>query len=306
VLARLFRWKSTLERLGAVPPPPAPTDASPVASPVGRLGELPLPWVALLCGLLPFFVYWLSWQPHLAIFPQHGFLEYNKMMYDAHKATKGPEAHAYCSHFYTWPFMVRPVAYYYQTEDVPADEPGAPPAKIVRDIHAMANPAVVWLSTVALLGISLTLAWQKLERLRAPAKGARDASGGWLESALQLYDHRLAPEKPEIWGMFFLVANYVANMLPWIGVKRCLFFYHYMEAYVFAILALAFLVESWSQSLNDVAWQVRGQRVRAGDLFLYGVVAIVGVAFELYLPLFIGLPITNEQFYRLMFVTSWI
>jgi len=61
----------------------------------------------------------------------------------------GSNVHPYCSTWYTWPLMIRPVAYFYQTAQTATNHcqlwnllpAGA--GKVVYDVHAIGNPALV-------------------------------------------------------------------------------------------------------------------------------------------------------------------
>lgn len=352
--------------------------------PIERLGDLSLPSVALCLVVLPLLTYRAVWEPHLEMYPKgRTFWEWQKAMLDSHTATGGNEAHGYCSKWYTWPFLLRPVAYYYVTDKQPAAKAGDPEVTIVKDIHAIANPVVCWLSTVAMLGILGTGAWtwgssyvrwlwarppparelpawawagitlavlvltiggllvaalkqgpsvlmgllavcvglfglgtlialllRSRQRPAPKTTGKRKsapAGPGLVASACDFWNEVVAPAEPDAWLAAFLSGNYVANTLPWIGVKRCLFLYHYMEAYVFAILALAFMLPKWCESLNVYELgRVKGVPIGAGDAVFWLVVGVTLGAFVYWLPIFIGLPITYDAFYHRMLLMSWI
>lgn len=360
--------------------------------PVERLGELSLPSMLVL-GVVFALTYYVIWIPHLRIYPkdeanQKGrtFLEWQKAMLDAHIATGGEEAHGYCSKWYTWPFMLRPVAYYYVTDKEPGKNPGDPEVTLVKDIHAIANPIVCWLATIALFGITgagawtwgssylrwlwarpppekpwstwtfvflgtaslvliaagvavaalsqglrtlLGLSWvgaglfahatcvalfvRDWQRRQKPPKRKPSPGGALVDRLLGVWLEVVPPANEAAWLAFFLVGNYVVNMLPWIGVKRCLFFYHYMEAYVFAILALAFLVPRWCESLDDPTpvggWGPFSAATlwhRRGEVVFWIIVAGAVASFVYFLPIFVGLPLTTDAFYQRMWLTRWI
>jgi len=75
-----------------------------------------VPWQALLLylGIVPLVTYSLLWIPHLRL-NQVSFLEIHHQLWTVHQSIGGDgAAHPYCSAWYSWPFMVRPVSYLYQ------------------------------------------------------------------------------------------------------------------------------------------------------------------------------------------------
>jgi len=102
----------------------------------GQLPELLQQWAQLrpaaiagYLGLVPLLTYSLLWTPHLAMNPQLGFGDVHARIWNYHQQVeRGPQVHPYCSRWYSWPLMVRPVAYAYQKQ-------GAS----VRAVHAMAT-----------------------------------------------------------------------------------------------------------------------------------------------------------------------
>jgi dolichyl-phosphate-mannose-protein mannosyltransferase len=84
----------------------------------------------------------------------------------------------------------------------------------------------------------------------------------------------------------YLLLGYFANYAPWLLVKRCLFIYHYMSAAVFSFVALAWLV---SQMLEQ-----KGTFRYLG----YGIVAVVLLTQIFFMPIWLGIPILESDFYH--------
>ncbi len=226
-------------------------------------------------GLLPAIAYWASWQPHLWLNPQPGFWEMQRRILNFHQSVgSGPDVHPYCSPWYTWPLLWRPVAYFYHiAQDTQSPVPQYPelPASLGRvlyDVHAMGNPWLWWLSAAAIALMALLL----LQQL---------AAGAGLEGTTAL--------------SLFLVSNYGANLLPWMNVSRCTFLYHYLSSLVFALLALAWMVDHWLQSPRLLYRQ-------AGWLTILVAIA----AFVFWLPIYLGLPLTPEGYRLRMWFPNWI
>ncbi|MFN5516414.1 MAG: phospholipid carrier-dependent glycosyltransferase [Cyanobacteriota bacterium] len=219
----------------------------------------PLP-VVLTLVLLPALTYSLLWIPHLLLNPDYRSLEgFGRIHWETwqyhNRIGNDPSVHPYCSPWYSWLILWRPVAYYYQTV-------GA--HQIIYDVHSMANPILLWLSTGALLL--------------------------WFGSLILNRD-RAYPREIS----FYIGVNYLVNLLPWLKISRCAFFYHYMSAYLFSWFALALVLETlWHQRsafARPVFWLTLGMIILG---FLY------------WLPIFLGLPLTPAAFGARMLLRSWI
>ena len=230
-------------------------------------------------AIIPVVTYSLLWIPHLQMNPKPGFWQAQHDILTFHeKIGSGPEVHPYCSKWYSWLLMWRPVAYFYQTarnttEQVPAYPPlPADAAKVIYDVHAMGNPFLWWLSTAAIFLLLLMLTLRFLEGV------------GW----------KSAPT-PHSWIALYLVLNWLANLLPWVRVTRCIFLYHYMGSSVFSGLALAWLVDRWLHSDEP---HFRSAAVT--------IIFLVLLAFVFWLPIYLGLPLPFQGYRFWMWFSSWI
>jgi dolichyl-phosphate-mannose-protein mannosyltransferase len=231
-------------------------------------------------GIIPILVYSVSWIPHLILNPSPNFFQMQKEILVYHQGVgNGPEIHPYCANWYTWPLMIRPLAYFYHNtaevkkvvSDIPAQVGNTP---LIYDVHAMGNPILWWLSTAAIL-LVLVVAIQRLLNINHP----------YAKSALM----------PSTWIALYLVANYAANLLPWARVTRCVFLYHYMGASVFSGLALAWIVDRWLQhekkEFRDLGWATIG---------------LILLAFGFWMPIYLGLPLSPAAYQWRMWFPSWI
>lgn len=242
----------------------------------------------LLClGVLPAAVYGLAWIPHLQLEPKWGFWEVHEQILKFHREMKNSEqVHPYCSGWYSWPVMVRPLVYFYErarntAEAVPAHPPlpeGA--GQVIYDVHAMGNPVLWWLSGAAMLLLFFMLA----HRLRVAVFGT-SASRQPVRF----------PQPAELWAVFYLAVNYAANWLPWMLVTRCTFIYLYMGASVFSFLGLAWAVERWLRSYQP-------QRRAMGVTVIFAIL----LALVFWLPVYWGLPLSQGEFDLRMWFRSWI
>ncbi|WP_017305311.1 dolichyl-phosphate-mannose--protein mannosyltransferase [Spirulina subsalsa] len=249
------------------------------ATPLQNLTQLNLLHILFYWLLIPAVTYALTWIPHLIMNPQPGFWEMHSKILRFHQEVgSGPDIHPYCSPWYSWPFMWRPVAYFYYTTQNPEEMiPAYPPlppgiGSIIYDVHAMGNPFLWWFSSAAILLLILVVIQQCW-------------SGKIRKSSLSL------PMGLVLYG----VVNYCANLLPWMKVSRCVFIYHYMGASVFATFALAWMIDNWLHHPRP--------------LYRYlglGAIALVIIAFYFWLPLYLGLPLSKEGYQIRMWFRNWI
>lgn len=258
-----------------------PTDVvyKPSRMPLQNLTQLNLLHILFNLGIIPVLFYCIIWIPHILLNPEYGLWEVQKEILSYHQRVGGNNVHPYCSPWYTWLLMIRPVAYFYHTsrntvEPVPIFPPlPAGAGKVIYDVHAMGNPILWWLSTAAILLLLLLAIKGFLSR------------DGFFKS----------PPTTSGWLVLYLVFNWLANLLPWLDVKRCTFLYHYMGSSVFAGLGIAWIVDRW------LASNQRGLRT-AG----VAVTCLIIAGFIFWMPIYLGLPLSPEGYKLRMWLTSWI
>jgi dolichyl-phosphate-mannose-protein mannosyltransferase len=232
-----------------------------------KLSNLNLGEIGFFLLLVPAGVYCLSWIPHLMQNPTPDFwqMQYEILHYHS-KVGNGKAVHPYCANWYTWPLMMRPLAYYYEVVKNPLN----PDLEKIYDVHAMGNPVLWWLA----FGTMMVMAWRFLK-----------SCVGW--------GLRWNLNEPTVAIPIFLLANYGANLFPWIPVTRCIYIYHYMGSLVFAIIGLAWFIDRWLHSPNS---QWRG----------FGVTAIfsIAAAFAWWMPVYLGLPLSRSELAMRMLFTE--
>ncbi|MGA1603599.1 MAG: phospholipid carrier-dependent glycosyltransferase, partial [Prochlorothrix sp.] len=260
----------------------------------GDLGDPELPdrllqlhwsdWVIYL-GLVPFLFYRLVWVPHLALNSEFTFWQNQAQGLFSHASVgSGQEIHPYCSQWWGWPWLVRPVAYWYET----VTDAGQ---TWVYDVHAIGNPVLWWVSSLTVLFAALILIYERwacfwcgVRRLWSRVVGNATPAPG-LQWSIQPADRQL---------LTYLLVNLGANWLPWIGVSRCLFLYHYMAASIYGFLVLAWLLERWFYS-SSLLFRVTASLVVVGVLW--------GLVY--WLPIYLGLPLEESVFRSRIWFRSW-
>lgn len=125
-------------------------------------------------------------------------------------------------------------------------------------IYFFGNPVIWWSSTIAIaFGIKYLLLSIKKRRL----------------------DEVLA----------ILFGGYILNLLPFIGIKRVMFLYHYLTALIFAIMILCYLIDKNKNSRN----------------IFTGIIAAVIAAFIFFAPLSYGLPLSDKSYETRVWFSVW-
>lgn len=89
--------------------------------------------------------------------------------------------------------------------------------------------------------------------------------------------------------VLILLGGYLLNFLPFIGIGRVMFLYHYLSAFIFAILALAYLID----------------QQRYSKRIFIAAIAIATITFIYFAPLSYGLPLEAGSFENRMWLNSW-
>lgn len=201
------------------------------------------------------------------------FVELNKQMYKSNATLTA--THPYSSKWYTWPFMIRPIYYWNKASanNQPSTVNSQPATsnKISR-IYFLGNPVIWWASTVAMLYLLLNV-------LHGLYRGVRP---------------KFLPA--------LLIGAYLLNILPFIGISRAMFLYHYFTALVFAIIALVYLIDQ----IQDPKTLPIGS-VRAGKKRIFTILLAVSVAsFIFFAPLTYGLPLSEKAYNFRVWLKTWL
>jgi dolichyl-phosphate-mannose-protein mannosyltransferase len=265
-----------------------PSIRPPNSHPLQNLRQLSLGQFVIHLALVPALIYYISWIPFIQLDPSTNFWQWQAKIIDYHHRVGGMSVHPYCSPWYSWMVMWRPVAYFYKTAQARAESVAivGPPlpegsGAVIYDVHAMGNPILWWLSSAAVLVlIGLLMEWVWV----------------WLKSYRQGNVIHVKPGAVFYrWTCLYLVVNWATNLLPWLSVSRCTFLYHYMESLLFSFLALALLVDRWLWSAQP--WH------RAASITT---IALILLAFVFWLPMFLGLPLSPGELTWRRWLPSWI
>ncbi len=239
-----WRWRAGEPRGPSVP--------GAVAWPVYLLVAV----VALIA--IPFLIYVASWFPFFLRGQFHGLADIiaqQKAAYDFNAHLKA--THPYASAWFSWPFLYRPVLYYYQPDGLGTDAWTGRP--LVAGILDLGNPWIWWTSLPCLV----LLVYFILKRRSFPAA--------------------------------FLAVAFLAQLLPWALVTRVLFLFEMTAAVPFMVLALAFVLATVAES--DLEVRLGGLSLRAAGRTLASIhLGVAILAFVYFYPVWTGLPISDQAY----------
>ena len=107
--------------------------------------------------------------------------------------------------------------------------------------------------------------------------------------------------------LILLSGAYLVNMLPFIGIARALFLYHYFIGLIVAIIALVYLIDqlpSLRQGFGGLS-ALNNLKVYKKTAVFGGLILISLISFLYFAPLSYGRPLTNSEFQARMWLKSW-
>lgn len=189
------------------------------------------------------------------------FIELNKEMYHANQTLTA--THPYGSRWYTWPLELRPIYYWEGTIDVHGNQ---------GNIYLLGNPLIWWGIWLAII-LGLFVAWQNHTKLRPATVGALAIAG----------------------------AAYFINLLPFVGVTRVMFLYHYFFSFAFSLIFAVMLWNDLSTTRDN-----RRQLATPNQRRAYAVILIIiTLSFIYFLPLSYGLPLSPAGLHAHTWLRSW-
>jgi hypothetical protein len=259
----------------SLPSPPAPTQPSPARGggerpwSWGRLEGPSLPGGAragvyvvtavVALAAIPLAIYVASWFPFFMRGQFHtlgDLVAYNRQAYIYHATLTA--THPYGSTWFSWPFLYRPVAYYYEYQGLGTDAFSGHP--LVAGMVDLGNPVIWWASIAAVLSLPYFV-------LR----------------------HRSFPAA-------LILLGFVTQFLPWARVTRVIFLYHMFGGLIFMLLALAFVLVR-IQRAGPVEIDFFGDHFSLATRWVVPAFLVLVVLFFLFsYPLWTALPISDTSY----------
>jgi dolichyl-phosphate-mannose-protein mannosyltransferase len=191
------------------------------------------------------------------------FVELNEEMYRASATLTA--THPYGSRWYTWPLEVRTV-YYWEGAVLANGQQG--------NIYLLGNPAIWW-GVWAAIVFGLSYVW--------------------------IVGHKLRPAT--ISALALSATAYLINYVPFIGVTRVMFLYHYFFAFFFSII---FAVMLWNDLASVKIGKVDRQFTKRSHVLIFGgILVVVAICFVYFAPLSYGTPLSPAGLQARMWLRSW-
>jgi len=200
------------------------------------------------------------YNPHTHLSFLDKFVELNVEMY--HASATLTATHPYGSKWYSWPLEIRPI-YYWEGSVLANGSQG--------NIYLLGNPVVWWGIWIGILS-GFAYMWQARRKLKPQTIGALAITG----------------------------TAYLVNFLPFVGVTRVMFLYHYLFAFCYSLM---FVVILW----NDLATSSDGRQLasnRHRQIFA-AVIVIAALGFIYFAPLSYGTPLSPQGLQDHMWLHSW-
>jgi len=160
--------------------------------------------------------------------------------------------HAYSSKWYSWPIMYRPI---YDWNKVNNDGTNS-------RIYLIGNPLIWWLGFLAVIFAILAL----------------------------LYELRFKEKTIYFQPLLILIFGYLLNLLPYLGISRPAFLYHYFPSFIFMSLITGFLL-----------WIFLERK----PLILIFIFVVLISSFIYFAPLSYGLPMSDVEYNARVWLPSW-
>ncbi len=216
---------------------------------------------------VPPLLYRVIWIPDRLHNDNVSFSRIHEHNWGYHSNAESVGDHPYCSAWYTWPIMKRPIGYYFKNVEQQVD---GKKKKIYTDVHSFGNPILYWISSLA---IAIVVLWFLWDSLLAIAR---------------------KPVQRDFYIRAFISVGYLGSWLPWAFVSRCTFLYHYQTSSVFAFLAFAWLLTRLNMYRS---W---------GKYPVIVLLAVTAASFIYFLPFSLGIELPSPAFYDRMWFQSWI
>jgi dolichyl-phosphate-mannose-protein mannosyltransferase len=243
--------------------------------PGGARPSIYVPAAVLAFVAIPAAIYVASWIPFFTRGQFHtlgDLVTYNQQAYIYHATLTA--THPYGSPWFSWPFLYRPVAYYYEYQGLGTDALTGHP--LVAGIVDLGNPVIWWASIPAVLSLPYFV-----------------------------FRHRSFPAA-------VILVGFVTQYLPWSRVTRVIFLYHMFGGLIFMVLALAFVLVRMQQA-GPIRIDLSGDRLVVHTRYLVPTFLVVVVlAFLYFYPVWTGLPISDQSYLNdlthggKMWLRTWI
>lgn len=209
-------------------------------------------------------------------------LQNQKDMFSYHSQLEA--THGYQSDWYTWPVMYLPMFYYLGPSD----------AENMSAIYAFGNP-MVWYSGLVCTLMGIYIFVKRFMGGTVTVNPLNKNQPGFLKLFTADDEDALDLTKRDTGTLLFLILALATNLLPWVGVDRCIFIYHYFASVPFIILFTVYILRHFSR--KNLKW---------GGIITIAVCVIALILFIMFKPLYTGTSVSRDYVeHFLRWLPSW-
>lgn len=198
------------------------------------------------------------------------FFKTNKDMFSTNFDTGS--SHPYQSKWYSWPFMIRPVAYF---EESRGDKTSS--------LYFLGNPAVWWLGLLGIIGILYSMVKNFLKKFK-------------LKLSPIFYSE----------NTLMVICAYFVYLLSFVSIPRFMLIYHYLPALSFSVILFSLFFD---EMMKMIFGPSPSDRLlfsnKNANLLFVTLLLIIFASFVYFLPLTYGIPLTEGGFQSRMWLPSW-
>lgn len=210
-------------------------------------------------------------------------LDNQSAMFNYH--SKLTATHAFQSDWYTWPVIYRPM-FFYMGRELPAGQ--------MECISSFGNPAIWYMGLVCTL-ISIGL-FVKKAVYRTPLISSAAEDSKFLK--LFAAGDETFPDRSERDRrlLLFCLLGLACNLLPWVGISRCIFIYHYFASVPFIMIFTVYIFRN-----------ICRYNKKTGAALVIAFLILAAILFAMFLPIWSGAEVSKDYVNTyLKWFPSWV
>ncbi len=231
--------------------------------------------------IIPIIIYCLSYYPYWNAVDETRpwykiILDNQRDMFNYH--SKLEATHPYQSDWYTWPIMEEPMFYY-----------AGPSTKTTMSaIYAFGNPFVWYAGLIAAVW-GIIIFFKRFFGDRVAVYTHIRQQKGFFSLFTAGDEDTLDITERDNRTVLFLLLGVVCNLLPWVGISRCIFIYHYFATVPFIMLFTVYILRN-----------VCRKYLKTGTVATIVLIVLAFIAFIMFKPLWTGTSVSRQ------FVETWL
>jgi len=98
-----------------------------------------------------------------------------------------------------------------------------------------------------------------------------------------------------------LLMGYILNLLPFVGIKRIMFLYHYLSALIFAVIILIYIIDKHFANWLEIRFKLQNNSRN----ILWTLLILVVISFIFFAPTSYGLNLSPSAYELRLWFSSW-